>query len=51
MRRHLNTLFVTTPGTYLAKDGETVLARVDGEARLRVPICRSAVSCASGRSP
>lgn len=38
MRRHLNTLFVTTPGTYLAKDGETVLARVDGEIRLRVPI-------------
>lgn len=38
MRRHLNTLFVTTPGTYLAKDGETVLARVDGETKLRVPI-------------
>jgi CRISPR-associated protein Cas1 len=38
MRRHLNTLFVTTPGTYLAKDGETVLARVEGEVKLRVPI-------------
>jgi CRISPR-associated protein Cas1 len=38
MRRHLNTLFVMTPGTYLAKDGETVLARVEKEVRLRVPI-------------
>jgi CRISP-associated protein Cas1 len=38
MRRHLNTLFVTTPGTYLAKDGETALARVEGEVKLRVPI-------------
>lgn len=38
MRRHLNTLFVTTQGTYLAKDGETVLARLESEVRLRVPI-------------
>jgi CRISPR-associated protein Cas1 len=38
MKRHLNTLYVTTQGAYLAKDGETVLVRVDGETRLRVPI-------------
>ncbi len=38
MKKHLNTLFVTTQGSYLAKDGETVLVRVDGETRLRVPI-------------
>lgn len=38
MKRHGNTLYVTTPGAYLAKDGETVAVRVEGETRLRVPI-------------
>ncbi len=38
MKRHLNTLFVTTQGSYLAKDGETVVVRADGEVRARVPI-------------
>jgi CRISPR-associated protein Cas1 len=38
MKQHLNTLYVTTQGAYLAKDGETVAVRVDGETRLRVPI-------------
>ena len=38
MKRHLNTLFITTQGAYVAKDGETALIRVDGETRLRVPI-------------
>ncbi len=38
MKRHLNTLFVTTPKAYLAKDGETVLVRVEKETRMRVPI-------------
>lgn len=37
MRHHLNTLFVTTQGAYLAKDGETVAVRVDGETRARFP--------------
>lgn len=37
MRQHLNTLFVTTQGAYLAKDGEAVDVRVDRESRLRVP--------------
>ncbi len=52
MRRHLNTLFVTTEGAYLAKDGECLAARVDGETRLRIPIaaiesvvCIGRVSC------
>ena len=31
MKKHLNTLFVTTQGAYLAKDGETVAVRIDGE--------------------
>ena len=38
MKKYLNTLFVTTQGAYLAKDGETVLVKVEKKARLRVPI-------------
>ncbi|MBE0449000.1 MAG: CRISPR-associated endonuclease Cas1, partial [Actinobacteria bacterium] len=38
MKRHLNTLFVTTQGAYLSKDGETVTVKVDNEVKLRVPI-------------
>ena len=38
MKKHLNTLFVTTQGAYLAKEGETVLVRVEKETRLRVPV-------------
>lgn len=38
MKKHLNTLFVTTQGAYLAKEGETVVVRVDGATRLQVPV-------------
>jgi CRISPR-associated protein Cas1 len=38
MKKHLNTLFVTTQGTYLAKEGETVVVKIDREAKLRLPI-------------
>ena len=38
MKKHLNTLFVTTQGAYLSKEGETVLVRVEKKTRLRVPI-------------
>lgn len=38
MKRHLNTLFVTAQGAWLAKEGEAVTVRADGETRLRVPI-------------
>ena len=38
MKKHLNTLFVTTQGAYLAKDGETVAVKVDQEVRIRIPI-------------
>jgi CRISPR-associated protein Cas1 len=38
MRKHLNTLFVTTQGAYLAKDGETVAVRIEKETALRVPV-------------
>jgi len=52
MKTHLNTLFVTTDGSYLAKDGEAVAVRVEKETRLRVPlhnldgiVCFGRVSC------
>lgn len=52
MRKHLNTLYVTTQGAYLSKEGETVVVKVDGEIRLRIPIhtiggvvCFGNVSC------
>jgi len=52
VKKHLNTLFVTTQGAYLAKEGETVAVKVDGKVRLRLPIhtldgivCFGQVSC------
>ncbi len=52
MRPLLNTLFVNTQGSYLVRDGECVLVRVEQENRLRVPIhtlsgivCFGQVSC------
>lgn len=34
----LNTLYVTTQGAYLGKDGETVVVRTDGTPTMRVPL-------------
>ncbi|MBI4687799.1 MAG: type I-C CRISPR-associated endonuclease Cas1 [Nitrospirae bacterium] len=52
MKKHLNTLFVTTQGAYLSKEGETVVVKIDGEVSLRVPVhtlggivCFGQVSC------
>lgn len=52
MKRHLNTLFITTQGAYVSKDGESVVVKVDNEIRLRVPVhtlggivCFGLVSC------
>ncbi len=52
MKKHLNTLFVTTQGAYLSKEGETVVVKVEKEIRLQVPIhtiggivCFGQVSC------
>lgn len=52
MKKHLNTLFVTTQGAYLAKEGETVVVKVNQEIRLHVPVhtiggivCFGNVSC------
>ena len=38
MKKLLNTLFVTTQGAYLSKEGETVLVSVEREVKLRLPI-------------
>lgn len=38
MKRHLNTLFVTTQDSYLSREGETVVVRAEDEIKLRVPI-------------
>ena len=38
MKKHLNTLFVTTQGAYLSKEGETVLVSVKREKRLQLPV-------------
>jgi CRISPR-associated protein Cas1 len=38
VKHHLNTLFVTTQGAYLAKEGQAVLVRVEKQTKLRVPI-------------
>jgi CRISPR-associated protein Cas1 len=52
MKKHLNTLFVTTQGAYLAKEGETIVVKVEREIRLRLPVhtiggivCFGNVSC------
>lgn len=38
MKKLLNTLFVTSQGAYLNKQGETVVVSVDKEVKLRVPV-------------
>ncbi|MEW6141341.1 MAG: type I-C CRISPR-associated endonuclease Cas1c [Thermodesulfobacteriota bacterium] len=38
MKRLLNTLYVTSQGAYLSRDGETVLVQVESETKLRLPI-------------
>jgi CRISPR-associated protein Cas1 len=52
MKRHHNTLFVTTQGAYLGSEGDTVVVRVEQESRMRLPlhmlegiVCFGRVSC------
>jgi CRISPR-associated protein Cas1 len=52
MKKHLNTLFVTTQGAYLSKEGETIVVKVERETRLRLPVhtiggivCFGNISC------
>ncbi len=52
MKKHDNTLYITTQGAYLARQGTNVLVRVEKQTRLRVPVhnlggivCFGNVSC------
>lgn len=52
MKRHLNTLYVTTQGAFLGKENETVVVRVERETKLQLPVlmiggivCFGQVSC------
>ena len=52
MKRLLNTLYVTTQGSYLSREGETVVVNIEREARLKLPVhtlggivCFGQVSC------
>lgn len=52
MKKHLNTLFVTTQGAYLSRDGQAVAVIVEKETKLRLPllnldgiVCMGRVSC------
>lgn len=52
MKKHANTLYVTTQGAYLAKERQNVVIRVENEIKLRLPIhtldsivCFGQVSC------
>ncbi len=38
MKKYLNTLFVTTQGAYLSKEGETIVVSVEKETKLQAPI-------------
>jgi len=38
MKKHLNTLFVTTQGAYLSKNGEAIVVKVDGREHKKFPI-------------
>lgn len=52
MKHLLNTLYITSQGTYLGREGETVVVRLGSETKFRVPIhnlggiiCFGQVSC------
>lgn len=38
MKKHLNTLYVTTQGAWLGVEGETVVVKVENAVKLRVPL-------------
>jgi CRISPR-associated protein Cas1 len=38
MKRYLNTLYVTTDGAYVRKDGANIVVELDGAERARVPV-------------
>ena len=46
MKSHLNTLFVTTQGSYLRKQGDAVVVRIEKKDKLRIPFINiGAITC------
>lgn len=52
MRRHRNTLYITTQGSYLSAEGETLIVRVDRSSKAQLPlhmleglVCFGQVTC------
>ena len=52
MKKYLNTLFVTTQGAYLSKEGECAVISIEKEVKTRIPlhmldgiVCFGAVTC------
>lgn len=48
MKKLLNTLFVTTPDTYLALDGENIVVKKDGDVFKRYPLHNLEAVCTFG---
>jgi CRISPR-associated protein Cas1 len=49
MRHLLNTLYVTMPGSYLSKEGETVVVKVERETKIQVPVANlEGIVCIGG---
>ena len=38
MRKLLNTLYVTTPDSFISKDGENVVIRIKDVEKFRIPV-------------
>jgi CRISPR-associated protein Cas1 len=52
LKKLLNTLYITTPGTYLSREGETILVKQDDEVKLQLPIHTiSAIMFSAAREP
>lgn len=49
MKQHLNTLFVTTQGAYLRKEGEALAITIDGKTAMRLPLHHLGGICCFGR--
>ncbi len=49
MKQHLNTLYVFTQGAFLKKDSETVVIRIEGQDRMRLPFINLESICCFGR--
>ena len=52
MKKYLNTLFVTTQGAYLSKEGECAVIKIEHEVKVRLPlhmldgiICFGSITC------